>query len=381
MTSNPFVAHALNDGAHAGQPIVSDPIKWKPDWAEAQQAFIGWWKHRGLALYVTAPKDPPWEDTPQPRLIEDPKVRWADVMNWTDHAIHQMSRRFYGGIAFPNFNTLIGGPGSLGLFLGSIGHPAPTTMWYEPVITDADTHPPLRFSRNRWWDLHTQLIDEALRRANGRYLVGYPDLVENIDVVAQLRDPQTLLVDLLERPGWVTKQIWAINDAFFAAYDAWWPRLSGQGGGAVFNAFDLWAPGKVAKVQCDFSCMISEEMFREFVVPALTAQCDWLDYSMYHLDGTTAVHHLDALLGIEPLDAIEWTPQSGLPGGGSPQWHDLYRRIKAAGKSVQAVGVKPDEVLPLLDAVGPEGMYIMTRCDTEQQAWDLLARVGWRGAA
>jgi hypothetical protein len=354
---------------------------WKPDWAAAQRAFVGWWEHRGLALHVTAPKDEPREVVPEPRWIADPKVRWYDVANWADNSIYQLSRRFYGGIAFPNFNTLIGGPGSLGLFLGSIGHPAPTTMWYEPVITDPESHPPLRFTRNESWQLHTRLIDEALRRANGRYLVGYPDLIENIDVLAQLRDSQTLLVDLIERPDWVKAKVWEINDAFFAAYDAWWSRLNGQGAGAVFCAFDLWAPGKVAKVQCDFSCMISTEMFREFVVPALTAQCDWLDYSMYHLDGTNAIHHLDALLEIESLDAIEWTPQAGLPGGGSPQWYDLYRRIKAGGKSVQAIGVRPDELEPLLDAVGPDGMYVMTGCETERQARELLRRVGWPGEA
>ena len=38
----------------------------------------------------------------------------------------------------------------------------------------------------------------------------------------------------------------------------------------------------------------------------------------------------------------------------------MYRRILDAGKSVQAVGVKPEEVVPLLDAVGGEGMYVMT---------------------
>jgi len=356
-------------------------LRWKPDWAVAQQALRGWWEHRGLALHVTAPKDEPWEVLPEPRQIADPNLWWFDAQHWADSSIYQMSRQFYGGIAFPNFNTLIGGPGSLGLFLGSIGHPAPTTMWYEPVITDPAAHPPLRFTRNESWELHTQLLDEALRRANGRYLVGYPDLIENVDVVAQLRDSQTLLMDLVERPDWVKAKVWEINDAFLAAYDAWWPRLNGQGGGVVFTAFDLWAPGKVAKVQCDFSCMISAAMFREFVVPALTAQCDWLDYSMYHLDGTNAVHHLDALLEIESLDAIEWTPQSGLPGGGSPQWYDLYRRIKAGGKSVQAIGVKPDEVAPLLDAVGPAGMYVMTWCATEQQARHLLRQVGWTGDA
>ena len=118
--------------------------------------------------------------------------------------------------------------------------------------------------------------------------------------------------------------------------------------------------------------MISPAMFREFVVPALTEQCEWLDYSMYHLDGTTALQHLDAILEIEPLDAIEWTPQSGLEGGGSPRWYDLYRRIKTAGKSVQAVGVTPAEVAPLIDAIGPEGLYITTRCATEAEARRLV---------
>ena len=98
---------------------------------------------------------------------------------------------------------------------------------------------------------------------------------------------------------------------------------------------------------------------------------------MFHLDGTQAIPHLDNLLAIEPLDAIEWTPQAGQPGGGSPIWYDLYRRIKAGGKSVQAIGVKYDEVEPLIDAVGSEGMYIMTSAKTEQEARDLLRRVGW----
>jgi hypothetical protein len=79
------------------------------------------------------------------------------------------------------------------------------------------------------------------------------------------------------------------------------------------------------------------------------------------------------------LDAIEWTPQSGLPGGGSPQWYDLYRRIKAGGKGVQAIGVRSEEVEPLIEAVGPEGLLVMTWARTEAEARALLRRVGWQG--
>ena len=99
-------------------------------------------------------------------------------------------------------------------------------------------------------------------------------------------------------------------------------------------------------------------MFKRFVIPSLTKQCEWLDHSMYHLDGTQAMCHLDALLDIDALDAIEWTPEAGIESGGDPRWFELYRKILAAGKSIQAIGVGEDQIVPLLDAVGSKGVYI-----------------------
>ncbi|MCG3147192.1 MAG: hypothetical protein PCFJNLEI_00630 [Verrucomicrobiae bacterium] len=351
---------------------MTDTLRWKPDWPQARQALTAWWEHRGLALAAFAPKDKPWEDIPKPE-VREPLAGWTDADYWAHRALYDLSRTYCGGAAFPAFWTCIGGPGSLGLFLGAIGHPAPDTLWYEPVIHDPDTHPPLQLDRTgAWWHRHIDVLAHGVRENHGRYLVGLPDLIENIDTLAQLRAGQLLLIDLLERPEWVKAQIARINQLFFETYDAMLPYVRDPWGGTTFTAFGLWGPGKVAKVQCDFCCMISPDMFREFVVPALTEQCAWLDYSMYHLDGTNALQHLDALLAIEPLDAIEWTPQAGLPGGGSPQWYDLYRRIKAAGKSVQAIGVTPAEVAPLIDAVGADGLYIMSWCQSETEARRLV---------
>jgi hypothetical protein len=356
-------------------------LAWKPDWEQCRQAHIDWWNHKGLALSITALRKEPWEKfPPAPERSPDPDIWWRDPIGWVDGAIRGLAGTYWGGAAFPDLNTNIGGPGSLGLFLGSIGHPAPTTMWYEPIITDPDNHPPLRFStRYKDWDIHMAMLREAVRLNRGRYTIGFPDLIENVDVLAQLRDPQLLLMDMIERPDWVKARVEEINTAFFDCYDRMWKIIKDPWGGSAWSAFQLWGPGRVAKVQCDFCCMISQEMFGEFVVPSLTEQCARLDYSMYHLDGTTAVHHLDALLAIEPLDAIEWTPQSSLPGGGSPQWYDIYRRIKKAGKSVQAIGVKIDEIEPLLDAVGPEGMYIMSWHDNEDEARAMLRKCGYKG--
>ena len=69
--------------------------------------------------------------------------------------------------------------------------------------------------------------------------------------------------------------------------------------------------------------------------------------------------HLDSLLSIEQLDAIEWTPQAGIETGGNRRWYDLYRRILAAGKSVQVLVARTEELIPLLDAIGPKGVYAL----------------------
>jgi hypothetical protein len=359
---------------------LAEPALWKEDWPAARRALSDWWHGKGLALHVTAPRERPWEPIPPPPEPTSLEMQWLSPeyrLHWQQHLL---ANTYFGGVAVPIFKANIG-PGSLGLILGAEGRLSPDTVWYEPTLSDPDQAAPLRFvTESPWWQRHLAIIDRALRHAPGRYLVGYPDLIENIDTLAQLRGSEQTLMDLVERPEWVLEKLAEINHAYFAVFDALQPHLRDAWGGNSFHAFALWGPGKTAKVQCDFCCMISPRMFRRFVKPFLAEQCAWLDYAMYHLDGTQALPQLPALLEIESLRAIEWTPQAGLPTGGSPEWYPLYRRIRAAGKSVQAINVLPEEVEPLIDAVGSEGLFIITRAESEQRARDLLERVGWNAS-
>jgi hypothetical protein len=345
---------------------------WKEDWDIARNELVAWWEHKGLALRVTAPKDEPWEDIPAPAPAASVEDAWLDPEYRLAEAKRWMSRTFYGGVAYPYFDTQIG-PGSLGTFLGSEPGFAPDTVWYKPLPLEPENWPRLAFDpENPWFKRHMALIERGVADSNGRFLVGIPDLIENVDTLAQLRDGETLMMDLIERPEWVKEKLWEINQAFFGAFDAMYAHTKDAWGGSCFAAFGIWGPGKTAKVQCDASAMFSPDMFKEFVVPALTEQCEWLDHSMYHLDGTQCFGHLEHLLEIDALDAIEWTPQAGIESGGNPRWYDLYRRIKAGGKSVQAIGVGFDEVLPLIDAVGAEGMFIMACAPDEASARKLV---------
>ncbi len=340
--------------------MTNDNLLWKEDWSQAKANLVKWWCRQGMALCLTSERPHPLQGIRKPPDPPDLDTFWLDPDYRCSSAEFALASQVFQAEAFPYFDTQIG-PGSLGLFLGARGSLAPDTVWYDPCIEDPDSYGPICFEPddNPWWDRHLALIEEGLRRSKGRYLVGVPDLIENMDTLAALRGTDRLLYDLLERPNWVQERLEEINQAFFTVFDRLYRLVKDGDGGNAFSAFRIWGPGKTAKLQCDFSAMISPTMFRKLVAPPLSAQCRWLDYSLYHLDGTTAVQHLDALLEIEHLNAIEWTPQAGKPHGGSPEWYGLYRRIKAGGKGVQAIEVYPDEVVPLLDAIGPEGTFIL----------------------
>ena len=44
------------------------------------------------------------------------------------------------------------------------------------------------------------------------------------------------------------------------------------------SCYWVWAPGRTAKFQCDFSAMISPAMFNEFMLPVLGEMCERVSY-------------------------------------------------------------------------------------------------------
>ena len=356
-------------------------LAYKPNWDETKEHFRAWWKRDGLVLsgWCGAPSNGELlEHVPAPpakHTVED-DLTTPELRAHLEH--YALVQRTYPADIMPLASSDIG-PGSLALYVGGEPGFSNETVWFEPIwknIENPEELPPIKFDpNNKWWKITEGTLKAHIARGKGKYLAGCPDLVENIDILSALRDPQTFMMDLILRPDWVKQKVSELNQAFFDAFDHVYEIIRDEEGGNAFQAFALWGPGKTAKVQCDAAAMISPDMFREFVAPGLKEQCAWLDYSMYHLDGTQAMCHLDALLEIDELDAIEWTPQAGIENGGNPRWYPLYEKILNAGKSVQAIGVGPDEVIPLLDAVGGKGMYILTRFDDPAHADKLLQGV------
>lgn len=330
---------------------------WKDNLEETKQHYLDWWNHKGLVLNMWEHFQngvQPHADVPAPAPAKDLNQKWFDPEWRAQYLDWYVAHSCLKADILPVANTQLG-PGSLAAILGGRLEGGEDTIWIHP---DPDFKEDIVFHPdNQAWKLHKDLLRACKDKAQGHYYVGMPDLMEGLDILAALKGTDNVLIDLLTQGDVVEKQLQEINDIYFKVFDELYDIIR-EGDEMAFCYFSAWAPGKMSKFQCDISTMISEEDFRRFVQPYIRQQCQKIPYSLYHLDGVGAIRHLPALLEIDELKAIQWTPGVGEPQGGSPKWYTLYKQILAAGKSLMACWVTVDELRPLLDAIGIEGVHL-----------------------
>jgi len=350
-------------------------MNWKSNWPHTREHFLDWWERKGMILGMWGhgypQPHPVHADIAWPPSTDDLETYHSDpdyvAQKW--HA--RMARTLFPCDTLPIIRPSVGVV-ELAAYLGAQVNFQEETLWYDhiPAGESITLNPD-----NKWYRRMGDTLRRTVQVAGGCYAVGMPCLSPGLDVLAELHGTQDLLVDFIDRPDWVKARLDEIEAVYFDVFDTFREVIRLPDDSMAYYSFMLWGPGRVSQLQCDAAAMISEDMFREFAVPGIRRCCDWLDHSLFHVDGPGMLKHVDALCEIESLDAIEFTPGPGVPRGADPHWFDLYKRILAAGKCVQAVWMSPKDVIPLLDAVGPKGVYLMVECESAAEMEVLEGRV------
>lgn len=275
--------------------------------------------------YYNMPEELMWKD------MED---KYQDPQRIVDRYHFFCETHAFLGESFPNLNVDFG-PGSLAAYLGSEIGFKEDTVWFNKCLDSWDGVPRLTFDPdNKWFKKHLQLVKDCQELAGEDFYVDMPDLMENIDVLASLRGAQDILFDLLDEPEKIGERIQEVTDLYFDYYDRFYDVIKDEEGGNAYTVFQVWGPGRTVKLQCDFSAMMSPEDFRKYIQPSLKVQSEKADHVLYHLDGPAAIKHMDALMEIDGIDALQWTSGDAGPDGTLPDWDVIYDKAIAAGKSI-----------------------------------------------
>jgi len=332
------------------------------NWDKIKARHSAFWNGTltGSCLFsVFAPKDAtkpvnpmgfPFPDNPEDR------IKW-----WTDaELVIQRNRAcfdntYYAGDAFPVLFHNLGPTSCAGYFKGAEPRFGPS-VWYAITLED---YSQLEFDPESFlYKKSISLAEAYVRDSQGDYIVSTPDTAGIADALSGLRGPEQFMMDLLDRPEAVkaamvkVQTVWEdINKKIYEII-----RKNNDGGSSV-GWLQTWAPGLHAQMQCDMSVMVSPDMFNAFCMYELREQTAFLDYSLYHFDGYAQTMHLDQMLSLKQLDAIQWTNIAGQ--GPSTDFIPELQNIQKAGKRL-ILDSPPHLVKELLENLEASKMYIRT---------------------
>lgn len=320
-----------------------------------------WWRgelDRPLTS-ITISDACPAEPWPVPELSQETCADFSysaeEVIDAMDHALGQQE---YLGDAFPIVHFSAFGPGSLAAFCGAKLDNSSGRVWFFPqremeIEEIHAQYDPDNIYVKRIKDLYRA----GLKKWNGAVMMSMPDLGGVMDVAASLRGSENLLMDLYDAPEEVLRLVKEIETAWYAAYDDFTQVLQPQNGYTDWSALLSSAPSYIS--QCDFSYMIGNPMFRQFVLSTLRKDTERLTNTIYHLDGVGELNHLDDILALPKLHAVQW--QMGDGQRPPEEWLDVYRKIREGGKEAWIVG-EPESYLKVLDEIHGTPYYVQSMC-------------------
>jgi hypothetical protein len=355
------------------------PIENIPDWEMRIKRHDAFWAREIIdrpLVIINIPSKKPNEKVSCEKTYSSHRERWMDSERIADMALCDAVNTVFCGDSLPYAIPNLG-PEVFSSFFGMEMEYSDKTSWGIPNLHDWKDVSQIRFSREIfYWRKIIEITDVLLEKGKGAFYTGYTDIHAGGDAIAAFRDPLNLNFDMIDCPDEVKKLREYVDDVLEEIFNFYMEKLQGAG-----QAVCTWA-GFVSSKRWhvpsnDFSCMISKQMFDDIFIPGIVRECRMAEASIYHLDGPQALTHLDSLLEIKELNAIQWVYGAGR--GRASDWLDIYRKCQDAKKGIQ-LSVFPDELDIVMENLKPEGVWLGIKgVENEETAASVIKKVSrWK---
>ena len=338
-------------------------MTYKQNERETFSAFERFWEGDFIGrplLAVTAPRNE--------KAVPVPYMSGAKDKNYDEvfERFHTYAKNTYwAGESLPSFECTFGPDQFAAFFGGNVTYGEYGTSWVNAFLDDIGKPLELDASEKGLFAEMCRFIRKGQEAAHGEFLINMLDLHSNIDALSAARGPQNFMLDLYDAPEQVLMQTQIINESYQKVLND-----VAEAGKMDENGYYGWAPvyskGKFAVVQCDAVCMMSQEMFRKFALPAIEFEVSQLKHCVYHYDGKEALTHLDDVLAIPGIDVIQWVPGAGQPR--TLEWMELLQKIQKAGKGLWLYDWTPQEIIANCKQLKPEKTIYSVNVDTPSEA-------------
>lgn len=356
------------------------PIERIPDWEKRMERQDAFWDKAIIdrpVVHIAFPETNPDYPEPPEKNFPDFKTKWFDAEYQAEKKLHQIMNTAYAGDALPVANPNLGPEVFSAYFGAELEYESDRTSWAIPNLESWNDLEKVKFSEdNVFWQKTLEITNALLELGKNKFYTGITDLHPGGDAIAAFRDPLNLNIDMIECPNNVKELLIEVTERYFYTYDYFYNHLR-----KAAQACTCWARIVSSKKwyvpSNDFSCMISKEMFDDVFLPGIIEECKHMEASIYHLDGPEALRHLDSLLEIKELNAIQWVYGAGQ--GRASDWMHIYKKCQEAGKGLQ-INLELDEIDFFMENLRPEGLWLsINNAENREQAEYAIKKIeSWR---
>lgn len=300
------------------------------------------------------------------------KQRWFDTETVVEKFVRSIENKQFLAETFPVYWPNIG-PDVYASFYGCELEYDEVTSWSHPIIKTWDDIEKIRLDMNNEYFIKiNELTDYALKRSEGQFLVGYTDLHPGIDCVLAWRGMEQLCYDMIEAPNKVKEMLNLASKDFVKLFNFFDDKLKKNGQLSV-TWMEIPSFGKCHIPSADFAAVMSPTQFNEFVLPVIQNEVNHTNHNIFHLDGKGVARHIDAILNVPEIQAIQWV--QGV-GDDAPimQWLPLIKKIQDKSKAVM-VGLKKEELEEFIGQMSPEGLFLWIAEDNPNQQQQIIDRL------
>ena len=330
-------------------------FQYKPDVDKSLERFEAWWQRE---IIDRPPLTLRVRPTGEAKMPDKKHANWRERWWDTEYQLDRFEAETKVGVfladTLPIYMPNLG-PELCATVFGCPLEYSEFSAWSIPIVKSCREVLRLKPNLdNPYWNQIRRMTEASLERGAGKWITGLTDFHTNGDLLASLRDPQELCIEMIEDLDAVAEACMHVTMAYPLMFDDLWNRTKAAG-----HPCTTWTQflsrGRAYPTSCDFICMVSPAMFQKAILPGIVAEMRFNDHSIFHLDGPGALKHLDALLACPELDALQWVYGAG--HGPAAKWIDVYKKAQAAGKGVQVFCADFQDAKTVAREIKPAGAW------------------------
>ncbi len=303
---------------------------------------------------------------------EKKKEWWFNVELQVDLFARYVEGRRFQGETFPVYSPNLG-PDVYAAFYGTELEFGEITSWSKPLVKDWDDIEKIQFDRgNEYFRALEKLTELALERCKGKFMVGYTDLHPGLDCVAAWRGPEQMCIDMMDDPDKLMQLAELSVADFHMIFDHFDTMLKAEN---QLSVSWLGVPSfqKMHIPSEDVSTLISPEFYRKFGLPLLKEEVKNITHHVYHIDGKGVARHLDDILSVPEVNAVQWV--QGM-GDDYPimQWVPFIKELQARETPV-IVDLATEDLEAFTSVMDPKGLFLWTAPESEAEELEILKAI------